>query len=105
MTGKPIFMSGCRSWYVKFLLKIELKCVLIKTKARLNFKIVLGTLHTYPGRFSLKTEHSRVKLELMLCKLNMSDRHCLGWNGGAASPLPWISKFVFSRGFSGVWVF
>ena len=35
-------------WYVKFLLKIELEILLIKTTARLSFKIDLGTPHTYP---------------------------------------------------------
>ena len=38
-------------WYVYFVLKIYLGFVLRKTRARLNFKIDLGSLHISPGGF------------------------------------------------------
>ena len=43
------YIPGCLGWYIKFLLKIELKFLLGEATARLYFKIYLGTLHAYPG--------------------------------------------------------
>ena len=38
----------CLGWYAEFLLKINLKILMRKIGARLNLKIDLVTLHTYP---------------------------------------------------------
>jgi hypothetical protein len=40
---------GDLAWYAKFLLEIDLKVLLRKTGARLNFKIALISLHIDPG--------------------------------------------------------
>jgi hypothetical protein len=37
-----------QAWYAEFLLEIYLKILLIKTGARLNFKIALISLHIDP---------------------------------------------------------
>jgi hypothetical protein len=41
----------CRdqAWYAEFVLEINLKILLTKTGARLNFKIALISLHIDPG--------------------------------------------------------
>jgi hypothetical protein len=36
------------AWYAEFLLEIDLKILIIKTGARLNFKIALTSLHIWP---------------------------------------------------------
>jgi hypothetical protein len=55
-----IFICAIRSeglvWYAEFLLEIDLKILLRKTGARLNFKIALTSLHIDPGAsFTLLT--------------------------------------------------
>jgi hypothetical protein len=37
------------AWYAEFFLEINLKILLRKTGARLNFKIALISLHIHPG--------------------------------------------------------
>jgi hypothetical protein len=37
------------AWYAEFLLEIDLKILLTKTGARLNFKITLISLHINPA--------------------------------------------------------
>jgi hypothetical protein len=37
------------AWYAEFLFEINLKILLRKTRARLNFKITLISLHIDPG--------------------------------------------------------
>jgi hypothetical protein len=41
--------SEVQAWYAEFLLEIDLKTLLRKTGARLNFKITLISLHIDPG--------------------------------------------------------
>ena len=41
-------MYGVQDWYAEFLLRIDLQILLEKTRARLNLKIMLKSLHTDP---------------------------------------------------------
>jgi hypothetical protein len=41
--------DGIQAWYAEFLLEMDLKILLRKTGARLNFKIALISLHIDPG--------------------------------------------------------
>jgi hypothetical protein len=43
-----------QAWYADFLLEIDLKILLRKTGARLNFKIALIPLHIDPDEFIFK---------------------------------------------------
>jgi hypothetical protein len=45
----PLLTLYVLAWYAEFLLEIDLKILLRKTGARLNFKIALISLHTDPG--------------------------------------------------------
>jgi hypothetical protein len=43
------FKKEDQAWYAEFLLEINLKILLRKTGARLNYKITLISLHIDPG--------------------------------------------------------
>ena len=46
---EPKFNWNNQGWYAEFLLKIDLKFLLIKTAGKLNLKTDLESLHIIPG--------------------------------------------------------